>query len=193
MKFNSAVALILLIETFCILLGIINHGWTLEGLQALTRYSGRASLAIFSLIFLFHNNKGVDIRRVLSDKFFLVFAIAHGIHLFELLSFLYFSGTKPILYRLAGGMLAYAIIFAMPYAQSLHDGQKLTDKRFNQLVLVYVYYVWFIFFMTYLPRVRGQLPNAGGSYKEFVILLGWVSIMMGFKWSQLLARPRTRR
>ena len=193
MKFNSAVALVLLIETFCILLGIINYGWTLDGLQALTRYSGRASLALFSLIFLFHNNKAVDIRRVMSDSFFLIFAIAHGIHLFELLSFAYFSGAQPVLYRVAGGILAYAMIFVMPWVQTLHDRQKLTDKRFNQLTLVYLYYVWFIFFMTYLPRVRGEMPNVGGSYKEFVILLGWVSIMMGIKWSQLLAKPRVRR
>lgn len=84
------------------------------------------------------------------------------------------------------------MIFVMPWIQSKYDEKKITDKRFNQAALIYLYYVWFIFFMTYLPRVRGELPNAGGSYKEFVVLLGWVSIMMGFKWSQLLAKPRTR-
>lgn len=192
MAFRSAFALILLVELVAILLGVINYGWTLEGLQAITRYSGRASLGIFSLIFLFYNHPVIQLKRLLSDKFFLVFAIAHGIHLFELTSYLYFSSSPIIPLRLAGGMLAYAMIFVMPWVQKQHNEQKITDKRFNQAALIYLYYVWFIFFMTYLPRVRGELPNAGGSYKEFVVLLGWVSIMMGFKWSQLLAKPRAR-
>lgn len=192
MTFRNAFALVLLFETLAILLGVINHGWTLQGLQGLTRYSGRVSLAIFSLIFLFYNHPQLNVKRLLSDKFFLVFAIAHGIHLFELLSYLYFSGSPVIPYRLAGGMLAYAMIFVMPWINKQHEESKITDKRFNQVALIYLYYVWFIFFMTYLPRVRGELPNVGGSYKEFVVLLGWVSIMMGFKWSQLLAKPRKR-
>jgi len=192
MNSKSALALVLLLEMLAILLGVINYGWTLEGLQALTRYSGRVSLGIFSIIFLFYNHPVINLRKGLSDKFFLMFAIAHGIHLFELLSYLYFSQTPFIWYRLIGGMIAYAMIFAMPWIQEKYEGQKITEKQFNQAALIYLYFVWFIFFMTYLPRVRGTLPNAGGSYKEFVVLLGWVSIMMGFKWSQLLAKPRRR-
>jgi len=192
MTYKSAFALVLLLETLAILLGVINYGWTLEGLQALTRFSGRVSLGIFSAIFLFYNHPAINIRKILSDNFFLVFAIAHGIHLFELLSYVYFSGGNLIWYRVAGGMLAYAIIFAMPWIHQKYEAGQVTERRFNQVALIYLYYVWFIFFMTYLPRVRGELPNVGGSYKEFVVLLGWVSIMMGFKWSQLLAKPRKR-
>jgi hypothetical protein len=192
MSFKSAYALILLLEMLAILLGVITHGWTLEGLQAVTRFSGRVSLAIFSVIFLFYGHPVINVRKWLSDKFFLVFAIAHGIHLFELLSYIYFAQTSFIWYRAIGGVIAYAIIFAMPWIQKQFEEQKITEKQFSQAALIYLYYVWFIFFMTYLPRVRGTLPAAGGSYKEFVLLLGWVSIMMGFKWSQLLAKPRRR-
>lgn len=192
MTFKSAFALMLVLEMLALALGVVSHGWSLEGLQAVTRFSGRVSLAIFSFIFLFYSHPVVNVRRILSDKFFLIFALAHGIHLAELLSYLYFSGSPIIPVRLLGGMAAYAMIFAMPWIQYQFERQKVTEKRFNQAALIYLYYVWFIFFMTYLPRVRGELPNVGGSYKEFVILLGWVSIMMGFKWSQLLAKPRQR-
>ncbi len=190
MNFNNAFAFVLILETLAILLGVINYGWTLEGLQAVTRFSGRVSLGIFSVIFLFHSHPVVNIRRILSDRFFLMFAIAHGIHLFELLSYAYFSEAQLVPYRLAGGFIAYVLIFLMPWLQLRYEEQKLSQKRFNQLTLVYLYYVWFIFFMTYLPRVRGTLTTVGGSYQEFVALLGWVSIMMGFKWSQLLAKKR---
>jgi hypothetical protein len=74
----------------------------------------------------------------------------------------------------------------MPYAQHLVEHHKISIKLFSTLTLIYQYYVWFIFFMTYLPRVRGELPNVGGSYAEFVALLAWVSLMMGVKLQSLL-------
>jgi len=190
MSFRRALLLIIIAEIGVALLGVINYGFTIDGLQATTRFSGRLSLAVFSLIFLFQKSEKFNIRTVLSEKYFAVFAIAHGIHLIELLSFLYASGAQPPLYRLAGGFLAYALIFFMPIAQLLLEKGRITARQFATLNLVYVYYVWFIFFMTYLPRVRGTLPNVGGSYTEFVILLGWVSMMMGIKLQGLIAVKR---
>jgi hypothetical protein len=52
--------------------------------------------------------------------------------------------------------------------------------------IVFQYYVWLIFFLTYLPRVQGTLPSAGGSYWEHVALLGWVSLLLGMKITSLL-------
>lgn len=186
MKFKDALLSTLIIEVGMALLAVINYGATLESLQAVTRFSGRASLLIFSLIFLFQNHKHLNVKNILSEKYFLIFAIAHGIHLLELLSFVYLSGTPLIPIRLAGGFLAYVLIFMMPYAQSMFERNKLSLKTFSSLTLIYLYYVWFIFFMSYLPRVRGTLPNVGGSYSEFVVLLAWVSILMGIKLQSLL-------
>lgn len=186
MKFKDALLSTLIIEVGMALLAVINYGATLESLQAVTRFSGRASLLIFSLIFLFQNHKHLNVKNILSEKYFLIFAIAHGIHLLELLSFVYLSGTPLIPIRLAGGFLAYVLIFMMPFAQSMFERNKLSLKTFSSLTLIYLYYVWFIFFMSYLPRVRGTLPNVGGSYSEFVVLLAWVSILMGIKLQSLL-------
>lgn len=186
MKFKDALLSTLIIEVGMALLAVINYGATLESLQAVTRFSGRISLLIFSLIFLFQNHKHLNVKNILSEKYFLIFAIAHGIHLLELLSFVYLSGTPLIPIRLAGGFLAYVLIFIMPYAQSMFERNKLSLKTFSSLTLIYLYYVWFIFFMSYLPRVRGTLPNVGGSYSEFVVLLAWVSILMGIKLQSLL-------
>lgn len=194
MKFKDALLSTLIIEVGIALLVVINYGSTLESLQAVTRFSGRASLLIFSLIFLFQNHKHLNVKSILSEKYFLIFAIAHGIHLLELLSFVYLSGTPLIPIRLAGGFMAYVLIFIMPYAQIMFERNKLSLKTFSSLTLIYLYYVWFIFFMSYLPRVRGTLTNVGGSYSEFVVLLAWVSILMGIKLQSLLmAKVSTRK
>lgn len=190
MKFKDALLSTLIIEVGIALLAVINYGATLESLQAVTRFSGRASLLIFSLIFLFQNHKYLNVKTILSEKYFLIFAIAHGIHLVELLSFVYLSGNPLIPVRLAGGFLAYVLIFIMPYAQSLFDRNRLSPRVFSSLSLIYLYYVWFIFFMSYLPRVRGTLSNVGGSYSEFVVLLAWVSLLMGIKISSMITPKR---
>jgi len=181
MKFKDALLSTLIIEVGIALLAVINYGATMETLQAVTRFSGRVSLAIFSMIFLFQNHRHLNVKNILSEKYFSIFAIAHGIHLIQLLSFVYLSGNELIPVRLAGGFLAYVLIFIMPYAQHIFEQNKLTLKQFSTLTLIYLYYVWFVFFMSYLPRVRGELPNVGGSYSEFVVLLAWVSLMMGVK------------
>ncbi len=186
MKFKDALLSTLIVEVGVALLAVINYGASLETLQAVTRFSGRVSLAIFSLIFLFHNHRHINVKSILSEKYYSIFAIAHGIHLLQLLSFVYLSGNELIPIRLAGGFLAYLLIFIMPYAQLQFEANRISLKKYSTLTLIYLYYVWFIFFMSYLPRVRGTLPNAGGSYSEFVVLLAWVSLMLGIKLQGLL-------
>jgi len=184
MSFRNAFLSTLIIEVGIALLAVINYGVTLEALQALTRFSGRVSLIIFSLIFLFQHHQFIKIKSILSDKYYLVFAIAHGIHLVELLTYVYLSGIPLVPIRLAGGFLAYLLIFVMPWMEMQFQQAKITSKQFSILSLIYLYYVWLIFFMTYLSRVQGTFPNAGGSYAEHVILLGWVSLMLGLKLSE---------
>lgn len=188
MSFRNAFLSTLIIEVAIALLAVINYGVSLEALQALTRFSGRVSLFIFSIIFLFQHHQFIRIKSILSDKYYLIFAIAHGIHLVELLTYVYLSGIPLVPIRLAGGFLAYLFIFAMPWIATLFQNATITSKQFSILTLIYLYYVWLIFFMTYLSRVQGTFPNGGGSYSEHVVLLGWVSLMLGLKLSEGLLR-----
>jgi len=178
MKFRQAVLLIVVIEVVVVLLGLWNYGAGLEGLQAVTRFSGRSSLAIFSLIFLLHHQKGAFLKSLLSNDYFFVFAIAHGIHLIELLSFVYISHAPVIPYRVAGGFLAYSFIFAMPFVMQRHKLGKIRERPFSILANVYLYYVWLIFFMTYFSRVQGKVPHAGGSHGEHVAGMVWVLLLL---------------
>lgn len=181
MKVRTAIFLALAAEVFVAALGILNYGWSIEGLQATTRFSGRLSLLIFSFIFLLHPAEKPVLRFYFSDHYFLIFAIAHGIHLFELLSYVYLAVIPLESYRVAGGFLAYSLIFLMPWFQWQADRSKIASARFHLLGMVYLFYVWFIFFMTYVSRVNGNFHNAGGSHGQHVTLMGWVCMILGIK------------
>jgi hypothetical protein len=185
MSFKKIAILFVSLEILIIAGALYYDGFSLLTLQTITRFSGRLSLFLFSAIFLLYN-KPATIYTWLSDKFYLLFALVHGIHLTELLAYVYLSETILIPYRVAGGFLAYLYIFLMPIFVRFLEQGKLSAKSFSAIETVYVYYVWLIFFLTYLPRVQGKLPQAGGSFGEHVILLGWVSTLLGMKLSSLI-------
>lgn len=192
MTLRKAVFLVIVAELLIIALGAWNYGANLQGLQAATRFSGRFSLFVFSLIFLFIHHERINVRVLLSENFYLVFAVAHGIHLAELLTYVSLSENELIPIRVAGGALAYLFIFVMPYLYQLTRQNKLSASVFAKAELVYAFYLWLIFFLTYLPRVQGKLPNVGGTYQEHVVLLGWVGTLLGFKISSFFAYKRTK-
>ena len=192
MKVRTAIFLAVGAEVAVAALGVNNYGWSLDGLQATTRFSGRLSLFIFSFIFLLHPKEKPTLSFYLSDGYFLIFAIAHGIHLFELLTYVSMSGIVLVPYRVAGGFLAYSMIFIMPWFQRQADLLKISASVFQTLGLVYLFYVWLIFFMTYLSRVSGDFPNAGGTHSEHVALMGWVCVMLGMKLFSLFLQKSGR-
>jgi hypothetical protein len=179
MKDNTARLPFLFFISFEILIAIFSvliEGVSLEALHVITRYSGRLSLLFLSLLLISRDHH--QIRKWISPDPFLLFALLHGIHLIELAFFIKLSGNALIPVRLAGGFLAYLLIFAMPVVQRTMHNAGPFIQRFENFYLVYV---WFIFFMSYLPRVLGKLPNVGGSYPEFVFLFIWVITLAIYK------------
>jgi hypothetical protein len=170
---RKCVFLVIGFEVLIVILAIGFYGYTTEALQAIARYSGRLSLLIFSIIFILQSNP-VLINEWLSRHFYFVFCVAHGIHLIELLAYVRASETKLIPLRVAGGALAYLLIFIMPVIHLLFTKGRISQKVHSTLSQVYLYYVWFIFLMAYIPRVQGKLPNAGGTFTEHVLLLIFV-------------------
>ena len=191
MSFRKILILVIFLEALIGAFAYLNYGLTLEGLQALTRFSGRLSLGLFSVIFMLLPKNEQRANSILSTKPFHVFAVAHGIHLVELLFYVSLTGNELIPVRLAGGFLAYVMIFAMPFIQHRFENGVIQPKKYLMLQTIYLYYVWFIFFMSYLPRVQGKLLNVGGSYWEFVVLLSWVCMLLGMKLSSLIFQSRS--
>src|SRR5688572_1213095 len=123
------IGLFILLELIIVAVSIIMDGFSIAALQTTTRFSGRLSLFLFSLIFLL-NNKPAILHNWLSEKFYLLFAIVHGIHLVELLAYVYLADVKIIPIRLAGGFLAYVFIFLMPFLSDYARLGKISIKRF---------------------------------------------------------------
>jgi hypothetical protein len=162
---------------------IIFDGISIEALHTATRFSGRLSLLFFSLILLL-KDKTAGSERIISINPYLLFSILHGIHLAELLSFVSLSGVVLIPYRVLGGFAAYLFIFIVPYLVHLKRSGKLSSVKFEKIEAVFLFYIWFIFFMSYLPRVLGKLPDVGGTFTEHITLFVWVILvgMLRLSW-----------
>jgi hypothetical protein len=184
MTFGKIITLFVSFELVIIAVTLSSEGLSLVALQTLTRFSGTLSLVVFSVIFVLYNRPAITVW--LSDRFYLVFAIVHGIHLVALLCFVSLSGVKLTPIRAMGGFLAYSYAFAMPVLQEWRNNGRIALKTFSIVEVIYVYYLWLVFFLTYLPRVQGKLPLAGGSFEEHVGLLGWISTLLGMKLAGLL-------
>jgi hypothetical protein len=185
MNFRRAILFSVLLEFSILLSAVLIFGFTLEALQTATRYSGRLSLVVFSFIFLTQNKKD-KLTPCLSGRPYHIFAVIHGIHLIELLVFVYLSQPKLVPYRLLGGFVAYVFIFLMPLFDHYQKQKKISAVRFFTVETIFLYYVWLIFFITYLTRVLGNAPIVEGSYWEHVAFLGWVATMLGTKLISLI-------
>jgi hypothetical protein len=129
-------------------------GWTLAGAQAATRWSARVSLVLFALAFAGPGwnalvpSRGAGTIPGQEWPLSLAFAGSHLVHLVTLAVFVSLSGLHLAPLRLAGGALGYALLFLVILHPAARSGV--------------FFYLWWFFLTTYLPRVRGTLPSAGG-------------------------------
>ena len=96
------------------------------------------------------------------------FAIIHVIHWMFLAVAVTLSGFELVFIRVIGGALAYLMIILMPL---VYEKRILTKYPLSKLENAYIIYVWFIFFMTYLPRILGKVPTATGSMSSYIALM----------------------
>ncbi|MBA4054807.1 MAG: hypothetical protein C0490_08860 [Marivirga sp.] len=179
------ILLFILLEAIIVAGAVVADGFSVAALQTTTRFSARLCLLLFSAIFLLYNKPNI-IHAWLSQNYYLLFAIVCGINLAEYL--LLFPSLNPplIYYRIAGGVLAYAFIFSMPLVKTYSITGRISIQQFFIIETVFLYFIWLVFFLTYLPVVQGKLKSVEGSYAESVASLGWLSTMMGIKLTSLI-------
>lgn len=187
MTFRRSLFLVLTAEALVVIAAIFLYGFNVTGLQAATRFSGRLSALIFGLIFIllpYHREK---LAAMLSGKFFLAFAIAHTIHFIELFWYNMLIGGTFIPLRVAGGALAYVLILTTPFFIG-----KVADRKRQLLENIYLFYIWLVFFITYLPRIQGKLPYVGGTYPEFVVMFAWICLLLVIRISLTIANRKSQ-
>jgi hypothetical protein len=152
-----------------IALALVVFGATMAGAQAAARWSARVSFVLFALAFagpawsvLFPSRPA---RAVAEEEWPLTLAFvgSHLVHLAALGVYVSLSGRDLDPVRLAGGMLGYALLVVILFRPAVRAWA--------------FYYLWFIFLMTYLPRVRGTLPGAGGAPWTFPLFLSLVMLV----------------
>jgi hypothetical protein len=151
-------------------LAVLVFGTTLAGAQAAARWTARVSFVLFALAFVGPATSALfpgRAARAVADAEWpltLGFAGSHFVHLAALLVYVALSARELDPVRLAGGMLGYALLVLV---------------LFRPAARAWVfYYLWFIFLMTYLPRVRGALPGAGGAPWTFPLFLSLVVLVL---------------
>lgn len=174
-------------QTFIIFWSLVTSTSFLIATQTATRWSGRLSLAIFSWLVFAH------LRDARYKPLFLIFAAAHGIHLVELLLYQHLMGNLSSLVSpgIAGGVLAYAVIFAMPVIQRKRAWTILKVRHLLVMEYCYLFLVWIVFAMTYIPRILALPGRYGGRYVEFVAILSWLIFL--FIWKMVFALAGGRR
>ncbi len=168
------------LEVLVMLLAFMeSKGDTTLFFQASARLSGRVSLMFFLFYGIYATrHPSVESDSIpLSIKTQLVtdFAVIHVIHWGFLAVAVVLSGFELVPFRVAGGALAYGMIVVMPFVY-----QKKLFASFSLLTMqhVYIFYVWLIFFMTYLSRLRGQTLTATGDMTAYQVLMAITSAFL---------------
>ena len=171
-------------------------GSGVEGLQAIARYSGRAGLLWFALIFAiapWHRFAPGEWTRLALRRrrhLGLAFGVHHLVHLVELLTYLGMSGKGLDLSRAAGGMVGYVLLVFMMLTSNDAAVARLGAKNWKRLHRTGLWYLWIVFLMTYLPRVRGERPDAGGGPVEWTACLALVIAMAALRAAAFATRRR---
>jgi hypothetical protein len=143
---------------------IESQGDSTDFFQAAARLSGRVSLVFFSILLIYATRHPGFLHgsSVWKSKLSLYrdFAMVHAIHWCLLAVAVQKSGFELDPVRVAGGILAYALVVGMPllvHFNVLHTNILVRVQAF------YLFWVWLVFFLTYVTRLRGQTPIHSGS------------------------------
>lgn len=170
-KIKKLIFLGLLFEIIVLVISFFEaEGSLTHFFQAAARLSGRVSLLFFAILLIFSTiNQGFE-KETLYKKYILArnFAILHIIHWFLLATAVKLSGFELAIPRVLGGALAYLMVVLLPF---ILKGKIFTKISLKWTMHIYLTYVWFIFFMTYITRVTGKATNITGSMASYWVLI----------------------
>lgn len=179
------------LEVFVLIMSYLeSYGDTTAFFQAAARLSGRVSLLFFLIYAIYttvYPSVKEDIEIKVKTSLSKDFAIIHVIHWMFLAVAVTLSGFEIVFIRVIGGALAYLMIILMPL---VYEKRLFANRPLPMLENGYIIYVWFIFFMTYLPRILGKVPTATGTMSSYITLM---VLTIGFMIWRVVLMQRDRR
>jgi hypothetical protein len=157
------------------------------GVRAAIRLSAKTSLVLFTAAFIASSVRilwpNELTRWMLANRRYLgvSFAASHGIHLLAILALFGVAADFSInMGTLIAGGLAYVFLAAMTATSFDRTAAWLGPRRWHLLHKTGMYYCWFIFFISYLPRML----------VESIWYLPFVNILLGAIVLRAAARRR---
>lgn len=144
---------------------------TEDGLRAVLRLTARTSLGLFLAAFL---ASSIRARWLLANRRYLgvSFATSHAIHFSAILALTRVSDHGPDPATVVFGGLGFVLIAAMTATSFDRTAAWLGPRRWKQLHRTGLYYVWFIFALTFLGNV-GKDPVAIFSFAALLAALAF--------------------
>ena len=137
------------------------YGFELAALQSVLRWSGRLSLLLFAWGMLSWS------RKRWNPQWLVLFAFVHGIHGFEVVTYLVIGPMEFVWHRLIGGIAGYVLVLVVPCLRAVQRFRHGLENGTSWWLTLFFYYLWLIFFMTYLARIRGKLTGITGDLLSF--------------------------
>jgi sulfoxide reductase heme-binding subunit YedZ len=178
------------------LVAFASFGAGIEGMQALARYSGRAGMVWFALIFAiapWHQLARSETTKLALRQrrhLGLAFGSHHLAHLAFLLTYNAAAGNEIALERAAVGIAGYVALVVMMATSTKSAIARLGAKNWKKLHRICLWYLWTVFFLTYASRLAGKVPNPGGGTFEYVVC---VSLVLGIAVLRIAAFATRRR
>jgi len=161
--------------TTMVAITLLVYGVDEPGLHAVIRYTARTSLVLFSGAFVassLYQLKRTSFTRWLRVNRRYVgvsFAVSHAMHLAAIITLARvsakFAGDVSRVTVIAGG-LGFVVVALLAATSFDRTAAWLGPRRWRMLHKTGVYYLWFIFFVTYLPPALQFV-----TYVPFVVLL----------------------
>ena len=148
-----------------------------EGVRMAIRASARTSVVLFGLAFvassLYRLAPGTFTRWLLANRryFGVSFACSHAIHLAAIVTLARVFGAELPALIIGVGGLAYVFIAAMTATSFDRTTRWLGARNWHRLHGFGARYIWFVFFVSYLPKPGEQITPIPSLFFALVVAM----------------------
>jgi methionine sulfoxide reductase heme-binding subunit len=177
----------------------LKYDQNVEAARTITRLTARMSMIIFLFVFSassWHRiSPGEWSATLLKNRrrLGLTFAYSHTIHLVCIVTYFLLVGSRPALSTLVVGGGAYVAMYLMAVTSNDRSVSKLGARNWKRIHRIGIYYLWAVFFLTYLTRSLALRPVDGASKVASVAIdIAGMILLLGVMVLRLSTMTRSR-